>query len=62
MDGDWWVWCRSVIKEAAPSLKSSVAYSYLDDRRDDSILPTNGSLFSVNDLPIYMHVRDEEHT
>jgi outer membrane protein assembly factor BamA len=37
----------SVMREAVPTAKSSVAYRYTDDRRNDPIIPTAGSFFSV---------------
>ncbi|GAB5034459.1 sorting and assembly machinery component 50 putativ [Nannochloropsis oceanica] len=36
----------SIMREATPSLKSAFKYKFIDDRRNDGVLPTGGTFFS----------------
>lgn len=37
----------AVVGDARPSVKSSLTYTYTEDRRDDAFLPTMGSYFQT---------------
>ncbi len=36
----------SIMREATPSLKSAIRYKFTDDKRNDRVLPTDGTFFS----------------